>query len=36
MENAKNYYQNAKDYLSVVRILCHNGQFDEVKKKYYF
>ncbi|KAF7638044.1 Amidase domain-containing protein [Meloidogyne graminicola] len=29
LETAKNFYQNAKDYLSVVRIFCHNGQFQE-------
>uniref|UniRef100_A0A1I8C3E1 Intraflagellar transport protein n=1 Tax=Meloidogyne hapla TaxID=6305 RepID=A0A1I8C3E1_MELHA len=29
MEAAKNFYQYAKDFLSVVRILCHNGQFEE-------
>nr|CAD2162670.1 unnamed protein product [Meloidogyne enterolobii] len=30
METAKSFYQNAKDFLSVIRILCHNGQFEEV------
>lgn len=36
METAKSFYQNAKDFLSVVRILCHNGQFEEVSEERIF
>lgn len=30
MDTARNYYQSAEDFLSVVRIACYNGQVQEV------
>lgn len=33
MEAAKNYYSAAKDYLSVVRLLCYLGDTDQVRQR---
>lgn len=30
MENALQYYENAQDYLSLVRVYCYCGQMDKV------
>jgi hypothetical protein len=32
---AKGFYQAAKDYLSVVRLLCYNGEIEEVLLLYH-
>lgn len=30
MDNALQYYENAQDYLSLVRVYCYCGQLDKV------